>query len=152
MSSSLQPLYDRDFNLWCQDTINKIASHDYSRIDWDNLQDELAGLAGRDRRELRSRLTTLYEHLLKRCYVGQSDNYSGWEITIRRTQLAIKNILIDSPSLRNYFTTVQTDCYADAYELVQREYKKWELPKFNPFSLDIEQLLSAKIIPDYDEL
>ena len=62
-------LYEQDLNLWLETAIAQLKSGDLQNLDVENLVEELEGLAGRDRRELKSRLATLIEHLLKRCYV-----------------------------------------------------------------------------------
>jgi DNA-directed RNA polymerase delta subunit len=142
--SQSKSLYEQDFNLWCEDTAEKIRTADYTQIDWENLLQEVTGLAGRDRRELESRLVTLYEHLLKRYYLDLSNNYRGWEITILRTKLAIKRILKDSPSLNKYFYEIADDCFQEASKIVVKEYGLGSFPKNNPFSTDINQLLGDK--------
>jgi hypothetical protein len=60
-----------------------LRSGDLQNVDIENLIEELEGLAGRDNLEVASRLKTLIEHLLKRCYVGMPNEFRGWEITIR---------------------------------------------------------------------
>ncbi|MFN9649830.1 MAG: DUF29 domain-containing protein, partial [Pseudanabaena sp.] len=72
-------LYDRDLNLWLEETIAKLKAGDFQNLDVENLIEELEGLAGRDRREVESRLTRLIEHILKRCYVNLHECYRGWE-------------------------------------------------------------------------
>ena len=54
-------LYDRDLNLWLEEAIAKLKVGDFQNLDVENLIEELEGLAGRDRRELKKRLTTLIE-------------------------------------------------------------------------------------------
>ena len=68
----------------------------------ENLIEELAGLAGRDRREMESQLTRLIEHVLKRCYVNLPQYYRGWELTIIEQRNEIKKIIKQSPSLKRH--------------------------------------------------
>jgi len=49
-------LYDRDFVAWCEDTVTKLKARDINGLDFENLIEEIQGLANRDRRELESRL------------------------------------------------------------------------------------------------
>ena len=79
-------------------------------------------MGGRDRRELESRLITLFEHLLKRRYVNLPEYYRGWEVTGNRTQQELKRIFRDSPSLRNYYLTIKDECYQDAVTNMGKEY------------------------------
>ncbi|MFN5399679.1 MAG: DUF29 family protein [Pseudanabaena sp.] len=60
-------LCDHDLNLWLEEAIAKLKAGDFQNLDVKSLIEELEGLAGRDRRELKRRLTTLIEHILKRC-------------------------------------------------------------------------------------
>ena len=73
-----QTLYDSDLNLWLETAIAQLKTGDLQNLDIENLIEELEGLAGRDRRELQSRLKRLIEHILKRCYVDMPDCYRGW--------------------------------------------------------------------------
>jgi hypothetical protein len=57
------------------------------------LIEEIEGLAGRDKRELESRLEVLLSHLLKRIYVKSENDIGGWELTIREQRNQLKKIL-----------------------------------------------------------
>ncbi len=138
---SVQNLYQTDFALWVENTISKLKSQDYSHVDWENLIEEIETLGGRDRRELESRLTTLFEHLLKRRYVNLPECYRGWDVTISRTQQELKRIFRDSPSLRNYYLTVVDECYQDAVKNMSKEYDN-QFPEDCPFPTDIDSLLT----------
>ncbi len=61
-------LYEQDLNLWLEQAIAQLKSGQLKELDIENLIEELEGLAARDRREFKSRLANLIEHLLKRCY------------------------------------------------------------------------------------
>ncbi|MBC5796728.1 MAG: DUF29 domain-containing protein [Sphaerospermopsis sp.] len=138
---SVQNLYQTDFALWVENTISKLKSQDYIHVDWENLIEEIEALGGRDRRELESRLTTLFEHLLKRRYVNLPECYRGWDVTISRTQQELKRIFRDSPSLRNYYLTVVDECYQDAVKNMNKEYDH-QFPEDCPFPTDIDGLLT----------
>ncbi|CAD5951398.1 DUF29 domain-containing protein [Planktothrix agardhii] len=141
--TSLKTLYDIDFALWIEDTVNQLKSRNIENLDWDNLIEEIESLGKRDKRELESRLTTLFEHALKRCYVLLPDCYRGWEVTIYRTQQDIKKQLRDSPSLRNYLQEIYLDCYQEALGNMQIEYDA-VFPAVCPFPQDIDILLTRK--------
>lgn len=134
-------LYDTDFALWVEDTVSKLKTGDFNQVDWENLIEEVESLGKKDRRELASRLTTLFEHALKRCYVPLSDCYRGWEVTISRTQQELNLILKDSPSLRNYFLEVITECYQNALKNVRKEYDQ-NFPEDYVFTRDVDALLN----------
>ncbi|WP_026794772.1 MULTISPECIES: DUF29 domain-containing protein [Planktothrix] len=141
--TSLKTLYDIDFALWIADTINQLKSRNIENLDWDNLIEEIESLGKRDKRELESRLTTLFEDALKRNYVLLPDCFRGWEVTINRTQSNLRDILADSPSLRNYLQEIYFNCYQESLGNMQIEYDA-EFPNICPFSQDVDTLLTGK--------
>ncbi len=139
--SPVKTLYITDFALWIEQTVSSLKFQDYSNVDWENLIEEIETLGRRDRRELESRLTTLFEHALKRNYVNLPECYGGWEATISRTQQELSRVLRDSPSLRNYFLTICDECYQNAYKNMSKEYES-KFPDDCPFPNDVETLLT----------
>lgn len=139
-------LYHSDLNLWLESTIAQLKIGDVNNLDLENLIEELEGLAGRDKRELKQRLTTLLEHLLKRCYVKSEYDYTGWVRTIDRTRFAIRDILKQSPSLKNYVNNPELfqDAFDDALRLLKRnpDYKSIDFPDIWQFSNDIDAILN----------
>jgi hypothetical protein len=61
-TATKQTLYDTDLNLWLETLISQLRAGDLQNVDLENLIEELEGLGGRDRRELKNRLTVLVEH------------------------------------------------------------------------------------------
>lgn len=145
-TTQLVSLYEQDLNLWLETTISDLKAGDFQRLDVENLVEELASLAGRDRRELRSRLATLLEHLLKRCYVNSEYDYAGWEETIDRTRFEIVGILDQSPSLKNYANSPELFSQAFNFALSRmkknQDYQSSAFPDRWEFNSDIESLLS----------
>ena len=141
--ATVQKLYEQDFALWIDETVKQLKSGDLSQIDLENLIEEVESLGRRDKRELKSRLVTLFEQALKRYYVPLTDCYRGWEVTIKRTQSKLKDILEDSPSLRNFLVTISHKCYQEAVENMRIEYDS-DFPDDCPFSSNIDELLNTK--------
>jgi hypothetical protein len=135
--------YDQDFVIWLDENIRLLKAKNYDAVDWDNLIEEVEGLTRSDKRELENRLTTLFEHALKRRYVPLSDCYRGWEVTLTRTQKQLRRILKDSPSLRNYLISIIEDSYQEALGDVRGEYQD-TFPDHLPFTKEVDQLLSEK--------
>jgi hypothetical protein len=133
--------YDQDFALWVERTVSLLQARDFTAVDWENLIEEIEGLTRSDKRELESRLTTLFEHALKRRYVPQPDCYRGWEGTLIRTQQKLERILQDSPSLRNYLVGIIEVCYQNALKNMRKEYDA-AFPDVLPFTQNVQQLLS----------
>ena len=145
MSQSItQTLYEQDFSLWVKDTVQKLKAKNTENLDWEHLIEEIEGLTRSDRREIKHRLITLFEHALKRRYVPLNECYRGWELTIKRTQSKLQDILDDSPSLRSYLLEIMPNCYQEALENVRIEYDSF-FPDEYVFSEKINLLLTQKI-------
>ena len=100
----LVSLYDTDYQLWLDQTVAQLQTHDFSSIDLENLIEEIASLGKSDKRSISSYLMRLCEHLLKLKYweSERATSLRGWKLEIRNFRLQIQAILQDSPSLKNY--------------------------------------------------
>jgi hypothetical protein len=135
-------LYDQDLHLWLETAIAQLKAGDLNDLDIENLIEELDGLAGRDRRELKNRLRVLLEHLLKRLYIDMPQEFNGWQRTIREQRRQIELILEQSPSLRNIWIEYFDDQWRSAIKDVRAEYQKTTFPDVWQFSRDIDSLLN----------
>jgi Lhr-like helicase len=142
-------LYDRDFLLWTEETTNLLKARDFDRVDLDNLIEEIEALGRSEKKELKSRLLTLLEHILKRLHVKMPREYNGWERTIREQRIQIELLLDDSPSLKTQWHEAcdsLRDAFRRAWELalkkVSGDYPKVEFPSACPFATNIETLLN----------
>ncbi|NJK28978.1 MAG: DUF29 domain-containing protein [Acaryochloris sp. SU_5_25] len=110
-----QPLvsYDKDFNLWLEQTVNLLKAGHFSELDIDHLVDELESMSRRDKREILSRLKVLLLHLLKWQYQPQQRSPS-WRSSIQNNRMEIRLIIEDSPSLKNYPITGLDKVYGSA--------------------------------------
>ncbi len=133
----LTSLYKRDLNLWCEDTVSKLKARNFENLDIENLIEEIASLANRDRRELRSRLVVLLEHLLKRKYVDNYYNFRGWELTIREQLNQIEALFEQSPSLKSFFSEILIDQYLFALSQVKIGYPQVNFPQDLGLSPDV---------------
>jgi replication fork clamp-binding protein CrfC len=136
-------LYESDLNLWLEQTIAQLQAGDFHNLDTTNLIEELVGLAGRDRRELESRLERLLEHILKRCYVDLPDCDRGWVVTIMHQRSELKKILKQSPSLKRVFSEAFEEAFLTALSIVKTEYVQTKFPDTWQFSRDLDVLLKA---------
>jgi Domain of unknown function DUF29 len=137
-------LYDRDLNLWLETAIAQLKSGDFQNLDVENLIEELEGLAGRDKRELKSRLRTLLEHLFKRIYVNMPDCFNGWENTIREQRSQLEDIIEQSPSLKAIWDETFNNALASTLKNVRDEYPQQQFPDAWQFSRDIDAMLNIK--------
>jgi hypothetical protein len=104
MSDSPARLYDEDFVRWSEEQAAALraAAHSGANLplDWENLAEEIESLGISQRHELRSRIATIIEHLLKLEHSPAIRPRQGWIATVGRARLQIERILDDSPSLR----------------------------------------------------
>lgn len=137
-------LYDRDFNLWLEDTVAKLRRHDVDNLDWENLIEEIIALGKSEKRELIHRLEVLLLHLLKRIYIDSAYDNRGWELTIKEQRRQLQLQLKQSPSLKKYVTDVFDECWQYAISQVKLEYAKVSFPEHWEFSRDVEAILSEE--------
>ena len=144
-------LYDQDFNLWLEQTIDHLQHQNFVSLDLKNLIEELQTLGKSEKKSLRSNLMILVSHLLK--LTVQFDVPETMKISWYRSVVEHrKRVLIDikdTPSLKAYLSTAIVQAYPDARDLAIRESKfaafgvtapsEDSYPQACPFSL--EQLL-----------
>ena len=68
-------------------------------LDWENLAEEVEGLALSEERELESRLEVLLVHLLKWRYQTKKRSRS-WQLTIREQRHGVGRVLSQNPGLK----------------------------------------------------
>jgi hypothetical protein len=141
---SVKNLYEQDFSLWIEDTINKLKTRDHDNLDWENLIEEVESLGKSQRKAVRSFLVRLLEHLLKRCYVPMSDCYRGWEIEIRNFRQRLQIELEDSPSLKTFLREIFVKSYEMALENVKDSYPDVYFSSLCPFPNDVDAILTNK--------
>jgi hypothetical protein len=106
-----QTAYEDDFHAWLENQAQALRAGDLHRLDLVNLADEVEGLGASERRELRSRLAVLIQHLLK--WQLQPENHCGsWRGTINEQRYRIELVLQDSPSLRRRLPEFLPKAYA----------------------------------------
>ena len=97
MSSSAARLYEEDFVRWTEEQSSVLR--DAAKVgtnlplDWENLAEEVESLGQSQRRELRSRLFVILEHLLKLERSPPADPRRGWMETIARERSKIELVL-----------------------------------------------------------
>ncbi|MDQ2710864.1 MAG: DUF29 domain-containing protein [Acidobacteriota bacterium] len=90
--------YESDYAGWAEDTARAIWEGRWSDVDRGALADEVADLARKERRTLRSRFSILFAHLLKQRFQPAKSSRS-WELTIAEQRLQLGELLQENPSL-----------------------------------------------------
>ena len=143
-------LYDRDYALWLETTIEQLRQQNFDQVDWENVLDEFESMSKRDRRSIKSNLVILLLHLLK--WEFQPEMRSGsWTGSIIEHRQRLRDLLDDSPSLRNYVAEVISLAYSDAIIRAVNE-TGLEIAMFPidcPY--DILNILNPSFLPGSDE-
>lgn len=113
-------LYDQDFSLWIETTVEKLKQKQLDHLDWENLIEEIESLGKSEKTALQSNLRILLMHLLKWQYQPERRSNS-WSYTITEHNIRINKAFKDSPSLERYFAEIFDDCYQDARKLATKE-------------------------------
>ena len=132
-------LYERDFYAWIQTTVKILKQRKLDQLDITNLIEEIDSMGRSEKKELKTRLIVLIEHLLKLKYWTEEKNYNarGWRNTVVEQRRQITYTLEDSPSLKPILKDIFLDCYRDARHDTLRKYQLPSklFPDESPFSL-----------------
>ena len=136
-------LYERDFLRWTTDTVTKLKAKNFEQLDLQNLIEEIEDLGRSQKKELKSRLLVLLEHLLKRLYVNSPDNYRGWETTINEQRRQLELEIEDSPSLKTIWYESFHAAWRIALKGVRKDYPQVTFPDIWSYSQDIDSMLDC---------
>jgi hypothetical protein len=140
--------YDADFYEWAKEQAAALRERHYELLDFENLAEEIEGLARSDRRELENRLMRALVHLLK-CQFQAARRSRSWEATLVVQRTRIEVVLRDSPSLRRELPQLVEWAYTSAQRIAAKEMRleQWSerFPPTCPWS--VEQILDADFYP-----
>ena len=144
---STRAIYDEDFVAWAADTAQLLRERRFDEIDVENLAEEVDAMAGRDRRELQSRLAVIVIHLLKWKYQRNKRSRS-WQSTIVTQRRELRQLLQQSPSLKREVAESVKEVYPDAVDGAAAEtgLSVSAFPSACPFSP--EQVLDRTYLPE----
>src|SRR5205807_9659343 len=105
-------LYHEDETAWLEEMSRLVAERRFQDLDVENLSEFLSDMARRDKRDVLSRLTTLFAHLLK--WEHQPEQRSNsWRATIANQRDEL-NDLLESGTLLKYANDVMGKAYGRA--------------------------------------
>ncbi len=145
--------YDEDFTLWTERQAQllrqRAAAGKISNdgLDWLHLAEEIESVGISQKREVRSRLELIFQHLLKWRY--QPDLRSkSWENTLYIQRRDLLTVFEDSPSLRSFAASkpVLLAAFANARQAAERETGVLKIIDDCPWTF--EQLISQDFLPD----
>ena len=151
LNSMSNILYEQDFNLWIEETIQKLKNREFESLDVEHLIEELIDLGKSEKNAFKSNLTILLAHLLKLTVQHDvPDMMKGsWYDSVVEHRQRVLNNLVDTPSLKSFFPEALKKAYPDARKIAIKEAQlakfgvrtpeDKEYPKSCPFS--IEQIL-----------
>ena len=140
-------LYETDFNLWIEQTVNQLKNGQVQALDLENLIEEIQSMGSNDKREIKSRLIVLIMHLLKYKYQPKKKTTS-WTATITTQRDELELVLEKSPSLKPFLKVNIFECYQKARRNAARETKLplTTFPLECPFTP--EQIVDSDYFPD----
>ncbi len=136
----LTDLYELDETAWLDAMAELIGRGALDELDYPHLQEYLADMAARDRREVKSRLVVLVTHVLKWVYEPQHRSRS-WRGSIVEQQGELADAM-GRGVLRNHAESILSEAYRRAVKqaVAETDLPASTFPAECPYTL--EQLLS----------
>jgi hypothetical protein len=147
--SRIGTLYDADTARWAEEQATllrrraELANND--ELDWLHLAEEIEGVVASEKREVRSRLALMVQHLLKWQHQPALRSRS-WQTTLHVQRRDLLAVLADSPSLRPFAASVLATSFMHGRHDAEQEAGLLHLPVDCPWTLD--QVLDQAFLPD----
>jgi Domain of unknown function DUF29 len=148
------PSFEDDFYGWLLDQAAALKGQRYSRLDWNNLSEELQATARTLEQGLENDLEVLLTHLLQWHYQPRRRN-ANWQAAIQNARSSIADRLDDSPRLAAKLKKLTTRAYRKARRsagaAMGLSERQWE-SKFPPScEWDVGSLKRPDFWPEHDE-
>lgn len=91
--------YDKDFFKWTKNQASLLKKQEFSKMDIENLIEEIESLGRSEKRTLQSYLEVLLMHMLKTTYQPEYHTKS-WDLSIRNSRVKARQVLDENPSLK----------------------------------------------------
>lgn len=127
--------YRRDFVAWADEQASALKARQFTKLDYDNLIEEIEDMGKSEKRSLESYLERLIEHILKLKYWDAEYEYNSkhWQAEATNFRNRINRLIKRSPSLKNYLAEIYLDIYKEAIEAKSKEF---EIPNHEPISIE----------------
>jgi hypothetical protein len=102
--------YTEDFYKWTKDQVNFLKKQEFTKMDIDNLIEEIESLGRSEKRALKSYLAILFQHLLKIKY-QPAKHTKSWDMSVKNSLHQAQSLLIENPSLKAELQNLAEDAY-----------------------------------------
>ncbi len=116
--------YETDVHGWAMQQAESLRLRRFHELDIENLADEVEAVARQERKELVSRLSLVYQHLLKWDHQRERRSAS-WARTIREQRTQVSELLDENRSLRPHLNA-----------LIETAYRQGRVAALNETGLD----------------
>ena len=139
--------YDEDYFAWTEEQVRLLRAGEFSRLDAENLAEEMEDMGRSIRRELRNRLAVLTMHLLKWRY-QPGHRSPSWSATMREQRRQVADLLDESPSLRGLPVQQLERIYRSAINQALQDtgLPETSFPVDCPFTAD--QIMAEDFLPE----
>jgi hypothetical protein len=144
MSTLTRPDYEEDFYAWALDQAERLRAQAALRpnepLDWENLAEEIEGLARSDWRSCASLLEQILIHLLELAFSTAEEPRSHWMAEVTSFRLRLQDIL--TRTLRNRLEVELEQRYRNAVRILTLKSARTEpglaarLPASCPWSFE----------------
>lgn len=137
MGTTTKTLYDTDFVEWTAHTAGLLRDGRLDEVDLEHVAEEIEDLGKSDQRTVRSHLSRLLKHQIKRKIQPERDGPS-WRESITSSREDLDYTIADSPSLRRFLEKNLQGIYRRALKdaLFETGLKSADLPRDCPYTLD----------------
>lgn len=126
---------DRDYVAWVEEQASALRARQFTRLDYDNLIEEIEDMGKSEKRSLESYLERLIEHIFKlRFWESEYEyNHQHWKAEIINFRNRINRLIKRSPSLKKHLEEIYLEIYEDAIESKSEEFN---IPQHEPIPLE----------------
>lgn len=113
------PLLESDPHAGFLQAALKLRERRFHELDVEQLADEIEDMGRSIRRELRSDLARLVEHLLKLDHATNRDPVRGWRVSVREHRRRVLDLLSESPSLKSVWDDVVSKAWESGRDFAE---------------------------------
>ncbi len=132
-------LYERDFYAWTRIQAKILRDRASDNLDWDHIAEEIESMGNSAASELRNRLITILEHLLKLQYSRQNDPIFGWMRTLNTQRNSLESLFEQNPSMRRRLSEKIAKAYGKARKDALLSFQEHESGVYNEIKAEIPE-------------